>query len=123
MNPGREIDMMSGTKMFELWLLVVIALAAIFFFVSGWLSERKRRKENPAGPRQTYSEQVAGFFLMGCFYVAMTVCTIDIEMRVLCGAVTIVMFLAAVVLQKRVQRQMTDRPLDAASGAESHRPI
>ncbi len=43
--------MMSGTKMFELWLLILIALAAIFFFVSGWMLERKQRKENPAGPR------------------------------------------------------------------------
>ncbi len=115
--------MMSGTKMFELWLLILIALAAIFFFVSGWMLERKQRKENPAGPRRTRKEQVAGFFLMGCFYIVMTICMNDIEMRVLYGVVTIIMFLAAVVLQTRVRRQMTDRPVDSVVSVESHRPI
>jgi hypothetical protein len=104
---------MSGTKMIVLWLFSSISIAALIFFISGWRLERKRRKTNPDLPRgmRACKDYVIGFFLWGCAYVVAVAGNDEILMRTMYAGLAILMFLNAVVWQKRIATKMPESPV------------
>jgi hypothetical protein len=101
-------------KIIALWLATSSSIAAIVFFIAGWRSERTTRAKNPSFPRMRgCGEYVIGFFLCGCALMVFVAGSNDVLMRGLYAIVAILMFLNAVVYQKRMQQKMPEGPVAA----------